>query len=125
MHELSITQAILDTALRHAEQAHVKAIRTLHLRVGALSGIVPDSVRFYFDLISKGTGAEGARLEIELVLPRARCRACGAEYDLAFEAEAAGAWLAQLGSLESCACGQRDYELSGGTGCHLDSMDVE
>jgi hydrogenase nickel incorporation protein HypA/HybF len=125
MHELSITQAILDTALLYAEQAHAKTIRALDLRVGALSGIVPDSLRFYFDLINKGTLAEDARLEIELVPPRARCRACGAEYDFPFEADVAGAWLAQLESLELCVCGQRDYELSGGTGCYLDSMDVE
>jgi hydrogenase nickel incorporation protein HypA/HybF len=125
MHELSITQAILDTALRHAEQAHVKTIRALDLRVGALSGIVPDSLRFYFDLINKGTLAEGARLAIELVPPRARCRACGVERDLSCEAEGVEVWLAQLKPLEPCACGQRAYELSGGTGCYLDSMDVE
>jgi hydrogenase nickel incorporation protein HypA/HybF len=125
MHELSITQAILDTALRHAEQAHVKTIRALDLRVGALSGILGESVEFYFELISRETLAEGALLRIEVVPPRARCRACGAEYDFPFEADVAEAWLAQLGSLERCACGQRAYELSGGTGCYLDSIDVE
>jgi hydrogenase nickel incorporation protein HypA/HybF len=108
MHELSITQSILDTALRHAEQAHAKAIRALSLRVGALSGIVPDSLRFYFEFINKGTLAEGARLEIELVPPHARCRACGAERDFSGGAD-----------------GVEAFELSGGTGCYLDSMDVE
>jgi len=125
MHELSITQAILDTALRHAEQAHVKTIRALDLRVGALSGIVDESIRFYFEMVSRDTLAEGALLRIEVVPPHARCRACGAEYDFPFEADVAEAWLAQLGSLERCACAQRAYELSGGTGCYLDSIDVE
>jgi hydrogenase nickel incorporation protein HypA/HybF len=125
MHELSITQAILDTALRHAEQAHAKAVRALDLRVGALSGIVDESIRFYFETISRGTLAEGAMLHIEVVPPRARCWACGVERDLSCEADGVEAWLAQFESLEPCACGQRAFELSGGTGCYLDSMDVE
>lgn len=125
MHELSITQAILDTALHYAEQAHARAIRALDVRVGALSGIVPDSLQFYFDLINKGTLAEGARLEVALVPPRARCRACGVERDLPGEAGGIEVWLAQLESLAPCACGQRAFELSGGMGCSLDSLDVE
>jgi hydrogenase nickel incorporation protein HypA/HybF len=125
MHELSITQAILNTALRHAEQAHANTIRALDLRAGALSGIVDESIRFYFGMISQGTPAEGAQLRIEVVPPRARCRACGVERDLSCEADGIEAWLAQLESLEPCACGQRAFELSGGTGCYLDSMDVE
>lgn len=125
MHELSITQAILDMALRHAEQAHAKTIRALDLRVGALSGIAGESVAFYFEMISRGTPAAGAQLRFKVVPPRVRCRACGAERDFPFEADVAAAWLAQLGSLERCACGKQAYELSGGTGCYLDSMDVE
>jgi hydrogenase nickel incorporation protein HypA/HybF len=125
MHELSVTQAILDTALRYAEQAHAKAIRVLDLRVGALSGVVGESVRFYFEMISRGTLAEGAQLRIEVVPPRARCRACGVERDLSSDAGGIEAWLAQLESLGPCACSQRAFELSGGIGCYLDSMDVE
>jgi hydrogenase nickel incorporation protein HypA/HybF len=86
---------------------------------------VGESVEFYFELISRDTLAEGALLRIEIVPPRARCRACGVERDLSFENDGIEAWLAQLESLESCACGQRAFELSGGTGCYLDSMDVE
>jgi hydrogenase nickel incorporation protein HypA/HybF len=50
------------------------------LEVGALSGVVPDSIRFCFDLASEGTGLAGARLEITEPPARCRCRACGAEF---------------------------------------------
>jgi hydrogenase nickel incorporation protein HypA/HybF len=78
MHELGVTQAILDTALRYAQQGGAHKIKALSLRVGALSGVVADSVHFYFDFVSKDTIAEGAQLRIEVVPPRARCQACGA-----------------------------------------------
>jgi hydrogenase nickel incorporation protein HypA/HybF len=100
-------------ALRHAEQAHAKTIRTLDLRVGALSRIVGESVEFYSEMISRGTLAEGAQLRIEIVPPHARCRACGAECALPFEADGAGVWLAQLESLELC----RQGDAQPGQGC--------
>jgi hydrogenase nickel incorporation protein HypA/HybF len=125
MHELAITQAIFDTALRHAQQANAQVIRTLQVRVGALSGVVADSLQFYFELISKNTPAEGARLDVEIIPPRARCRACGVERDLPLDTETASEWPAQMQALEPCSCGQQVYELSGGLGCYLDSIDVE
>jgi len=125
VHELAITQAILDTALRHAEQARVTSVHALYLRLGELSGLAPDSIQFYFDLLSKGTCAEGAQLHFERFSPRARCRVCGATRGLAFDTSAASAWSRRLGLLESCACGKSDFELEGGTGCFLDAMEAE
>ncbi len=122
MHELAITQAILDTALRHAERAQVTTIRALHLRLGELSGWVPDSIQFYFDVISQGTPAQGAQLFFTRVPPRAQCRACGAVRDWAFDSQE---WLDDLGKLDACACGAKDYTLEGGTGCFLDEMEAE
>jgi len=125
MHELSITQAIIDTAIQYAQQAHAKTIHVLFVRVGALSGIVPDSLQFYFELARQGTPAEGARLEVELVPPRARCRACGAERDLVWEGGATPDWSAHWQNLGPCACGQQLYELTSGLGCYLDSLEVD
>lgn len=124
MHELGITQAILDTALRHAGQAGAQKIGALNLRVGALSGVVADSVQFYFEFVSKGTIAEGAELRIEIVPPRVRCRACLAEQDLSTASNSAGEWYAQIHSLPPCGCGQQSFELCGGLDCFLDSIEV-
>ncbi|MFN2270088.1 MAG: hydrogenase maturation nickel metallochaperone HypA, partial [Anaerolineae bacterium] len=51
MHELSITESILKIALRHAEQAGAKRITRLNLVIGELSGVVGESVQFYWDMI--------------------------------------------------------------------------
>lgn len=125
MHELGITQAIVDTALRHAQQAGAQKIRALHVRVGALSGVVADSVQFYFEFASQDTLAQGARLQIEIDPPRVRCRACGAEQVLPSDNAPAGDWYARVQSLGECACGQKTYELAGGFDCVLESIDVE
>ncbi len=122
MHELAITQAILDTALRYAERAQVTIIRTLHLRLGELSGLAPDSIQFYFELISQGTRAQGARLFFTRFPPHAKCRRCDAVRDLTFDPRE---WLDEFTKLDVCACGANDYELDGGTGCFLDEMEAE
>jgi hydrogenase nickel incorporation protein HypA/HybF len=52
----------------------------VHLEIGALSGVVTDSIRFCFDLATEGTGLEGATLEITEPPAQCRCRSCGTEF---------------------------------------------
>ncbi len=80
MHELAVTQSILDIVLRHAGQAGAKQVQAINLVIGGLTGFVDDSIQFYFDFLSKGTVSEGAHLHFERIAPRARCHACQAEY---------------------------------------------
>ena len=80
MHELSITQSILDIALAHAQQARANRVLRVHLVVGELSGLVGEYIQFYFDFLSKETIAEGAELIFQHVPARFRCSNCGAEY---------------------------------------------
>jgi len=77
MHELAVTQNVLEIALRHARQAGAGRITTIHLVVGQLSSIVDDSVSFYWDFVARGTPAEGARLEFRRLEARFTCQACG------------------------------------------------
>jgi hydrogenase nickel incorporation protein HypA/HybF len=79
MHELSITQSVVDAVTERTGSAAVVSVR---LRVGRLSGVVPDAMRFCFDLVTAGTPLDGAALEIEQTEGRARCRACAAEFVL-------------------------------------------
>lgn len=79
MHELAVSQAILETALRHADGRRVSAIG---LRLGHLRQVVPASLEFYLELVSRETVCEGARLELELVPARLRCTPCGEEWEL-------------------------------------------
>lgn len=82
MHELSITQTMLELVLEQARQNQAKKVEGINLVIGGLSGVVDDCVRFYFDFLSKGTIAEGARLSFRRVSPKARCRECGKEFPL-------------------------------------------
>jgi hydrogenase nickel incorporation protein HypA/HybF len=72
MHELMVTESILEIALRHAGQAGAVRVTDLFLVVGDLSSIVDDSVQFYWDFVSEGTAAEGAPYERRSPLPSLR-----------------------------------------------------
>ena len=80
MHELSVTQSILDITLRHAKQARAKRVLAINLVIGELTGFVDDSIQFYFDFLSRDTPAQGAQLVFERIEPNVRCYACGALY---------------------------------------------
>ena len=73
MHELSLSGAIVNTVVKHAEGRRVSVV---NLRVGALRQVVPDTLDFYFGIVAKETVCEGARLEQELIAARLRCAKC-------------------------------------------------
>lgn len=74
MHELSLMRSIVGTCVERAEGRRVKSVR---LRVGALSGVEVHALRFCFDVCTEGTVLAGAALTIDEVPGRAECRACG------------------------------------------------
>ena len=98
MHELAIAESVVDTVAQRLPGARITQV---HLEIGALSGVVADSIRFCFDLAAEGTGLEGATLEITEPPARCRCRSCGTEFqpDL---------------SLVLCGCGSADVAVLGG-----------
>jgi hydrogenase nickel incorporation protein HypA/HybF len=81
MHELAVTQSILDISLRFAQKANAKKIASIHLVIGKLSSIVDDSVQFYWDMIAKGTIAEGAILCFERLPTEMVCLDCGSTFE--------------------------------------------
>jgi hydrogenase nickel incorporation protein HypA/HybF len=80
MHELSVTQSILEIALRHAEKAGAKKILQLNLTIGQLSSIVDDSVQFYWDIVSEDTIAKGAKLNFKRIPAVLQCLECNHRY---------------------------------------------
>ena len=80
MHELAVTESVLKIAVEHGQRAGAQRITTIHLVIGQLSGFVDDSVQFYFDLLTPGTLAEGARLQIQRVPARLVCRQCQQQF---------------------------------------------
>jgi len=113
MHELSITQSLLEIALRHAERAGARRIARLNLVIGELTSIVDDSVQFYWDIISQGTIAEEAELHFERVPGILRCLGCGHTFPL-------------NGRDYACpACGEKRVVAAGGDDFRLESIEVE
>jgi hydrogenase nickel incorporation protein HypA/HybF len=80
MHELSIMQSALSLALDQARQAGAVRVHTIRLRIGALSGVVPDALEFAFEALTPGTLAEGSQLAIEHVPARFWCATCTREF---------------------------------------------
>lgn len=81
MHEVAIMTEALRMAIDAAKSAGASRVLKLHLRIGSLSGVVPESMRFAFDVVCHGTMAEGASLEIEAVQAACWCETCQAEFE--------------------------------------------
>lgn len=77
MHEMSITQSVVDICLEHAAGRKVLAVT---MEVGTLSGVVPDAVEFCFSACCHGTLMEGARLKIVVIDGIGKCLSCGEEF---------------------------------------------
>ncbi len=109
MHELSISRSILDAAVAHAGG---RRVRRIDMTIGALRQVVPGSLAFYFEIVSRGTACEGARLQTRLASARLRC-ACGEEWEL------------QEPSFRCPRCAGGEVTVLGGEELTVDSIEVE
>lgn len=82
MHEMAITQSMFDLVLEQAEKAGAKEVEKINLVIGEMTGVVDECVRFYFDLLSKDTIAEGANLSIKMVPSTAKCQSCEKSFEV-------------------------------------------
>jgi len=80
MHELSVTESLLDIALKHARNAKAAHITDIYLVIGQLASVIDDSVQFYWDIISKDTIAEGAELHFKRLQTEFVCKECKYQY---------------------------------------------
>ena len=79
MHELSIAQSILDIVRQNLPPDQGARVTVVRLRIGAMAGVVTDSLEFCFSAIAAGTEVEGAALDIEHVPLTVLCNTCGKE----------------------------------------------
>jgi len=77
MHEVGIMNDALEIAAEAARDSGVSKINRVRMKVGELSGVVPDALAFAFDVVSQGTIADGAKLVIETVPVSTACVDCG------------------------------------------------
>ncbi|MGD0483998.1 MAG: hydrogenase maturation nickel metallochaperone HypA [Gemmatimonadales bacterium] len=94
MHELGIAGYLIEVAEQHLQRVPHGPVRRLVVRIGEMAGVNPDSLDFAFECLSKGTGVDGARLEVERVPLAVECDACGRRTpvaDYVFRCAACGA----------------------------------
>jgi hydrogenase nickel incorporation protein HypA/HybF len=108
MHELAVTRSVVALALEHASGARITRVV---VEIGKLSGVLPDAVRFCFEVCTRGTGAEGATLEVVEIPGRARCRVCGIERPVEYV-------------FGQCGCGNTDLELTAGHELRVRELEV-
>jgi hydrogenase nickel incorporation protein HypA/HybF len=80
MHEIGLVQSTLELAHKAARESGATRIHVLRLRVGALTGVVPEAFEFAFEALRRGTLAEQATLEIETIPARSFCSVCRSEF---------------------------------------------
>ncbi|MBF2078043.1 MAG: hydrogenase maturation nickel metallochaperone HypA [Synechococcales cyanobacterium T60_A2020_003] len=81
MHELSLMEETIAIALNYAHQHHAHKIHRIHMRVGQLSGVVPDALQFAFDVAVKGTMAESAHFSMEMLPVVCDCAMCNQPFE--------------------------------------------
>ena len=113
MHELAVTESIVDIVRRHAERAGASRVLRIHLVIGELSSIVDDSVQFYFDYLSCDTIAAGAELAFRRLPVGLICGACRHRWQPA-DAD----WTCP-------ACGAASARIDTGREFYVDSIEVE
>jgi hydrogenase nickel incorporation protein HypA/HybF len=81
VHEMPVTQSIFDIVTEYAREHNAERVRRVTVVIGNLTGVVEDSVRFYWESLTKGTIAENAELVVVHVPLKVRCYGCGTEYE--------------------------------------------
>ena len=76
MHELAVTESLLEITLRHAVETNARCVTDLYLVIGQLSSIIDDSVSFYWDIVAQNTIAEGAKLHFRRIPTQMICLVC-------------------------------------------------
>jgi hydrogenase nickel incorporation protein HypA/HybF len=113
MHELGITENIVNIALAKAGEAQASRIGQINLVIGEMSGFAADCIQFYFDSLSRDTIAQGAVLHFELVPAQLRCRNCSTVFS-------------PQDTIWSCPeCRGQSVEISKGRELYIESIEVE
>ena len=113
MHELAITEGIIRAAVPEAEKHGAKRILEIRLKIGELSGVLPECIQYYFDIASRGTIAENARLGVERIPASIACPDCGYEGPV------------DRRKIRCPGCSGVNFRLTGGKEYFVDSLEAE
>jgi hydrogenase nickel incorporation protein HypA/HybF len=115
MHELQVTERILDIAVKHAAGHDVSKIVRIGLKIGELSDLEDEWIQRYFDYLSRGTVAENAKLAIQRAPIVLECESCSHSFDVRKE---------ELGDAACPECGGSDCRLISGREYLIENIEV-
>lgn len=113
MHELAITESILRIAVDEAQKHGANKVLSIRIKVGDFSGVVPQLIQEYYNIVSKATAAEGAELIIDRVPVTIKCLDCGKEC------------IIDRAKIKCPGCGSINIKMVTGREFYVDSMEVE
>ena len=113
MHELAITEGIIETAIPAAEAGGARRILEIRLKIGEMSGVFPEYIEEYLQTLAKGTIAEGAALKVEKIPVSIKCGSCGFEGPI------------DRKNAKCPKCESVDFKITGGREYYVDSLEVE
>lgn len=113
MHEMSLTEGVLQILQDHAKSNGFERVKTVWLEIGALSGVEIEAIRFCFNVVMQGTLADGAKLEIVHMPGEAWCMPCGKSVTVKER-------------FEPCPdCGSFQLQITGGDQMQVKELEVE
>lgn len=113
MHEMSLSQGVLDVIESAARHEGFARVRTVWLEIGRLATVEPDALRFCFDVVTRGSCAEGAQLEIVTTPGQAWCLMCSDSVAID----------EPLGACPKC--GSHQVQVTGGSDMRVKELEVE
>ncbi len=113
MHELPVTQSILEIAVRNGSQANARRVTDIYLVIGELSSLIDESIQFYWDMIAKDTIAEGATLHFRRIEAELMCNDCGERFPHNRE------------DVSCPGCGGRNVKVAAGDEFFMEAIEVD
>lgn len=115
MHELSVTESILNIVLRYAVANRVQKVEIINLKIGEMADLVDECIQNYFDYLSRGTIAEGAVLKIQRAPVVFQCVSCKNSYRVSIKDNE---------NMQCPSCGGEKAALVSGREFYIESMEV-
>lgn len=113
MHEYHAVQNVVNQALEEAKKAGAGKITEIKLAIGDLSTFLNEPVQMYFDIIAKGTIAEGAKLTFRRIPAELMCKSCGQKFDKPDK------------GFDCPVCGSEGIPTGAGSEFYIESIEVE
>ncbi|MGD0634101.1 MAG: hydrogenase maturation nickel metallochaperone HypA [Beijerinckiaceae bacterium] len=113
MHEMSLTEGVVEILQEEARKQGFSRVRLVRLEIGAIGGVDPQAMEFCFDAVTRGTLAEGARLEIVTTPGQGWCLDCGKTVPL----------LERFGACPEC--GNHHVQMTGGGEMRVRELEVD